>query len=221
MKYIRDIYTRYTVRIHEIAKFGVVGGIGFIVQLGVTDGVHLGLGIGALTAVIVGYVIATVVTFLGNRHWAFKHRQGKGLSHETLMFILLNVVGLGIQEAVVATVHYGLHLTDPLSYNVANVIGIGMGTIFRLWSYRKWVFLEVNEEPAEVAPTVLPVDLPVENAPAHPAPAYSHGLHAAGMHAAGARSDGRPSHGAGRHRAPENRQPDPETEEVYPQPSIG
>ena len=217
VKSIREIYANYAIRIHEIAKFGVVGGIGFVVQLGVTDAVHLGLGVGALTAVIVGYVVATVVTFLGNRHWAFKHRQGKGLSHETLLFILLNVVGLGIQEAVVATVHYGLHMTDPLSYNVANIIGIGLGTLFRLWSYRKWVFLEVNEEPAEVAPTVLPVDLPVEE---HSAPAYPHGVHAAAAPSA----DSRPSPAApGRHRAPEAQQPESqsEPEKVYPQPSIG
>ena len=167
MKYIRDTYARYAVRIHEIAKFGVVGGIGFFVQLGVTDAAHLGLGVGALSAVVVGYIVATVVTFLGNRHWAFKHRQGKGLGHETMLFVLLNVVGLGIQEAVVATVHYGLHMTDPLSYNVANIVGIGLGTLFRLWSYRKWVFLDVNEEPAEVAPTVLPHEMPPPAAP-HP-----------------------------------------------------
>ena len=215
VKYLRDAYARYAQRIHEIAKFGVVGGIGFVVQLGVTDAVHLGLGVGALTAVIVGYVVATVVTFLGNRHWAFKHRQGKGLSHETLMFIMLNVVGLGIQEAVVATVHYGLHMTDPLSYNVANIVGIGLGTLFRLWSYRKWVFLEVNEEPAEVAPTVLPAELPVEE---HSAPAHSHGVHSAGASSA----DSRPSQAApGRHRAPEDRQPENESEDISPQPSIG
>ena len=215
VKYLRDTYARYAQRIHEIAKFGVVGGIGFLVQLGITDAVHLGLGVGALTAVVVGYVVATVVTFLGNRHWAFKHRQGKGLSHETLMFVMLNVVGLGIQEAVVATVHYGLHMTDPLSYNVANIVGIGLGTLFRLWSYRKWVFLEVNEEPAEVAPTVLPAELPVEE---HSAPAYSHGVHAAGAPSADSQPS-RPS--AGRHRAPEARQPENESEEIYRQPSIG
>jgi len=215
VKYLRDTYARYAQRIHEIAKFGVVGGIGFVVQLGITDAVHLGLGVGALTAVIVGYVVATVVTFLGNRHWAFKHRQGKGLSHETLMFVMLNVVGLGIQEAVVATVHYGLHMTDPLSYNVANIVGIGLGTLFRLWSYRKWVFLEVNEEPAEVAPTVLPAELPVEE---HSAQAYSHGVHAAGAPSADSQPS-RPS--AGRHRAPEARQPENESEEIYRQPSIG
>ncbi len=244
MKYIRDTYARYAVRIHEIAKFGVVGGIGFFVQLGVTDAAHLGLGVGALTAVVVGYIVATVVTFLGNRHWAFKHRQGKGLGHETMLFVLLNVVGLGIQEAVVATVHYGLHMTDPLSYNVANIVGIGFGTLFRLWSYRKWVFLEVNEEPAEVAPTVLPHDMPPTSAPhpqgaqpsqayphgAQPAQAYPHGSYANGGYAQEASPNGahagavqatgpHGTHAPGRHRAGgETRNPEPEG--IYPQPSV-
>ena len=242
VKYIRDSYARYALRIHEIAKFGVVGGIGFVVQLGVTDAVHLGLGVGALTAVIVGYAVATVVTFLGNRHWAFKHRQGKGLHRETVTFVLLNMVGLGIQEAVVATVHYGLHMTDPLSYNVANVVGIGLGTLFRLWSYRKWVFLEVTGEPAEVAPTVLPTELPVEehSAGAHhsagktrphtrarstspgctPTGHTRNGAHANnGARTGGARTGG--AHAPGRHRATGANQAEPDTEDIYPQPSIG
>lgn len=234
VKYIRDTYARYAVRIHEIAKFGVVGGIGFFVQLGVTDGAHLGLGMGALTSVVIGYIVATVVTFLGNRHWAFKHRQGKGLGHETMLFVLLNVVGLGIQEAVVATVHYGLHMTDPLSYNVANIVGIGLGTLFRLWSYRKWVFLDVNEEPAEVAPTVLPHEMPPPSAPhphgAQPNQAYPNGSYANGSYANGASPNGahagamdatgpHGTHAPGRHRADgETRQPEPE--EIYPQPSV-
>jgi putative flippase GtrA len=149
VKYIRDIYARFALLIHEVAKFAVVGGIGFVVQLGVTDIAHLKLGIGPLTSILIGYVVATVVTFLGNRHWAFKHRKGSGLGRETVLFLLLNLVGLGIQEAVVAFVHYGLGMTDAVSYNLANIIGIGLGTLFRLWSYRKWVFLAVPEAPAE------------------------------------------------------------------------
>ena len=158
VKYIRDIYARFTVLIHEIAKFGIVGGIGFIVQLGVTDTLHTGFNVGPLKAVVVGYVIATVVTFLGNRHWAFRHRKGKGLGRETVLFFLLNVVGLAIQEAVVGLVHYGFGMTDTLSYNIANIFGIGLGTLFRLWSYRKFVFLAVppsaEVEEREPAPSV-------------------------------------------------------------------
>lgn len=149
VNYIRDSYARFTVLIHEVAKFAVVGGIGFFVQMGVTDLAHLKLGIGPLKAIFIGYVIATAVTFVGNRHWAFSHRKGKGLGRETVLFITMNVIGLAIQETVVGIVHYGFGLTDPVSYNVANIIGILLGTLFRLWSYRKWIFLAVPEAPAQ------------------------------------------------------------------------
>jgi putative flippase GtrA len=138
---IRDIYLRFQVLVHEVAKFGVVGAVGFVVQLGVQNVLHSGFGVGALTAVVMAYAVATVVTFVGNRHWAFKHRKGKGLGQEGMLFVLLNVVGIFIQVGIVAFVHYGLNMTDSLSYNAATIVGIGIGTLFRLFTYRKFVFL--------------------------------------------------------------------------------
>jgi len=138
---IRDTYIRFQLLVHEIAKFGVVGAVGFVVQLGVQNLMHSGFGVGPLTSIVIGYAIATVVTFVGNRHWAFKHRKGKGLGQEGVLFVLLNVVGIFIQVGVVAFVHYGLNMTDNLSYNVASIVGIGIGTLFRLYTYRRFVFL--------------------------------------------------------------------------------
>ena len=141
MSLIRDTYARFELLFHEVAKFGVVGAIGFVVQLGVQNALHSGAGVGPLTALVIAYVIATIVTFVGNRHWAFKHRKGKGLGQEGVLFILLNVVGIFIQVGIVAFVHYGMHMTDNLSYNVATIVGIGIATLFRLYTYRKFVFL--------------------------------------------------------------------------------
>ena len=141
MSLIRDTYFRFQLLVHEIAKFGIVGAVGFVVQLSVQNALHSGAGVGPLTAVVIAYAVATVVTFVGNRHWAFKHRKGKGLGQEGTLFVLLNVVGIFIQVGIVAFVHYGLHMTDNLSYNVATIIGIGIGTLFRLYTYRRFVFL--------------------------------------------------------------------------------
>jgi putative flippase GtrA len=137
---IRDIYLRFQVLVHEVAKFGVVGGIGFVVQLSVQNALHSGAGVGAITSVVIGYIVATVVTFVGNRHWTFKHRRGKGLRHETITFVLLNVVGIVIQVGIVDIAYYGMGYKDGLSYNIATIIGIGLATMFRLYAYRKFVF---------------------------------------------------------------------------------
>jgi putative flippase GtrA len=50
------------------------------------------------------------------------------------------VVGIFIQVGIVDLVVHGMGHTDRLSYNIATIIGIGIGTIFRLLTYRKFVF---------------------------------------------------------------------------------
>jgi putative flippase GtrA len=139
---IRDTYLQFQVLVHEVAKFGVVGAAGFVVQLGVQNALHSGAGLGPQTALVLAYVLATVVTFLGNRHWAFRHRKGKGLRHESVTFVVLNCVGIVIQLGIVDIAFYGMNYRDGLSYNIATVIGIGLATMFRLYAYRKFVFLE-------------------------------------------------------------------------------
>ena len=50
--------------------------------------------------------------------------------------------------------HYLLDFTSRLADNIAaNVIGLGLGTAFRFWSYRRWVFPELLPEAA--APEAL------------------------------------------------------------------
>ena len=139
MSLIRDIYLRFQVLIHEVAKFGVVGAMGFVVQLGVQN--VLFTKAGPLTALVIGYAVATVVTFVGNRYWTFRHRKGKGIAHESALFVMLNVIGIFIQIGVVALVVHGMGFSDRLSYNIATIIGIGIGTMFRLYTYRRFVFL--------------------------------------------------------------------------------
>ena len=92
-------------------------------------------------------IVATVFAFFGNKLWAFRHRTGSHLGRESVLFFVFNGIGLLIQLAFVAAVHYGLGLTDTLSYNVANIIGIGVATIFRLYCYRRWVFLAADDTP--------------------------------------------------------------------------
>ena len=40
-----------------------------------------------------------------------------------------------------------LGLTDQFSLNVALPIGIALGTLFRFWSYRKWVWAAKTQDP--------------------------------------------------------------------------
>jgi putative flippase GtrA len=135
------IYERFRQQIHEGAKFGIVGLAGVVVVLVGADALHFDLGLGKFTALTVATVVATVLTFLGNRYWSFRHRQGSGARTETVMFFVLNGVGLAIQYACLGLVTDVMGMSGRLWYSVANLIGIGLGTLFRFWSYRKWIWV--------------------------------------------------------------------------------
>jgi len=137
---IRDLYVRFRVLVHEIAKFGVVGALAFVITVVGANVLHSGLKMGPLTSAAIATIVATVFSFVGNKYWTFKHRKGNGLGRESLLFFFFNGIGLLIQLAFVAAVHYGLGLTSTFWYNVGNITGIIVATIFRLYTYRRWVF---------------------------------------------------------------------------------
>jgi putative flippase GtrA len=132
---------RFAELIPELAKFGVVGLIGAIVDLGGAAYLHGVVGIEAMVAKGLSITAATVITYLGSRFWTFRHRANQALLREGALFVALNIVGLAIAECVIALVTYGFGLKGTLAYNAASVAGTGLGTIFRYFSYKKWVFL--------------------------------------------------------------------------------
>jgi hypothetical protein len=81
------------------------------------------------------------VAYIGNRYWSFKHRERTSVPREGLLFFVLNAIGLLIQDAVVAFNSYVLHLEHhKLAEFLALNTGIAIATVFRFWSYRKFVW---------------------------------------------------------------------------------
>ena len=141
MPRLADLRQRLTEVIPELARFGVVGATGAIIDLGGAAYLHGALGIGPLSAKALSITVATLVTYLGSRFWTFRHRVNQAVLREGTLFVALNIVGLAIAECVIALVTYGLDMKGALAYNAASVVGTGLGTIFRYFSYKKWVFL--------------------------------------------------------------------------------
>jgi putative flippase GtrA len=132
---------RFAELIPELAKFGIVGAIGSVIDLGGAAYLHGGVGVGPMVSKAVSITAATVFTYLGSRFWTFRHRVNQALLREGTLFAALNVIGLAIAECVIAFTTYGLGLKSVLAYNAASLFGTGLGTIFRYFSYKKWVFL--------------------------------------------------------------------------------
>jgi len=144
----------------EMVKFGAVGAVAFLVDVGTFNLLRFGLfGVEGplegkpLTAKACSAFIATIVAWLGNRYWTFRRRRRAARRREFVLFLVMNALGLGIALACLGISHYVLGFTSPLADNIAgNVIGLGLGTLFRFWTYKTFVFThELAEEAREVA----------------------------------------------------------------------
>ena len=177
-----ELYSRYRHLVPELLKFCVVGGLGAVIDLGGAAVLHGKFHVEGLEAKAISTIIATVLTYLGSRFWTFKHRENQALGREVAIFVVLNVIGLLIAEAVIAIVTYGLGLHSQLEYNAASVFGTGLATIFRYLAYRQWVFTAPAEESA-LAPTAAEAEPIPDYPPWDLDPAYAAAAAATG-HAA-------------------------------------
>jgi putative flippase GtrA len=148
---------RLQVLVRELSKFGVVGGISFMIDLAIFN-VLLRSGTETLVAKTISTVIATTVAFLGNRFWTWRHREHQHVGKQYGMFFFLNAVGLGIGLACLAISHYGLGqiwpaLRSQLADNISGqLVGTAVGTLFRFWSYRRFVFRDTAVAAPEADP---------------------------------------------------------------------
>lgn len=126
----------------ELAKFGAVGGVAFIVD----SAIFLWLITGPMEdshvkARIIAGGVATLFSWVGNRYWTFRHQRTKTRVRELLLFIVMNLIGMGIQAACVFLSFYGLGLTSAAaSFVSGNIIGLGFAMCFRFVAYKFWVF---------------------------------------------------------------------------------
>jgi putative flippase GtrA len=141
--FVRRLLDGWRKVIHEFTKFGIIGAINTALDYAIFNALY---SIGPLKAQCVATAIAATSSYFMNRHWTFRHRARSGLRREYVLFFAFNLIGLGIALAVLAITKYGLGYHSQVAGNVAKTIGLVLGTLFRFWSYRKWVFLHPEDK---------------------------------------------------------------------------
>lgn len=134
----------------ETLKFLVVGGTCFVVAVVINYSLKLSiLGDKPVTAWTIANIVATVLSYVLNREWAFNARGGRERRHEAALFFAANAIGIGVSDIPLWIARYVFDLQTPhVSLIVQEISDFGFGIIagtlagmvFRLWAYRKWVF---------------------------------------------------------------------------------
>jgi putative flippase GtrA len=139
-EYIR---TSWRILLKELAAFGVIGALAFAIDIGIFTWLapH-----GALKAKAISTAVSTTFAYFGNRHLSFSHRARTSIGRETTFFFGINLITLIFSELVIALFVYPLgyaHGSGMVFF--INLVTIGIGTIFRFWSYKRFVFLHPDK----------------------------------------------------------------------------
>ncbi|MCF8590286.1 GtrA family protein [Gordonia sp. HY366] len=145
---------RLVMKHSELIKFAIVGGTTFVID----TAIYYMLAFTVLeqkpvVARIISGVVATILSYILNREWAFKNRGGRERHHEALLFFLISGVAVLLTAAPLWLANNvfgmrenlaGLELA-VLDFLLAFIIGNLFGMAFRFWALRRFAF--PDEEP--------------------------------------------------------------------------
>lgn len=133
----------------ELAKFGVVGGVAFIIDNGLYWWLLTGpMAQSEVKGRLVSASVATLFAWVANRYWTFRHRRRHNAARELVMFVVVNVVGMVISAGCVWIAKYPFDISDRLTLFVAGIVGTVAATAVRFIAYRFWVFAsELDADP--------------------------------------------------------------------------
>ncbi|MDM7990525.1 GtrA family protein [Arthrobacter sp. zg-Y877] len=134
----------------EVAKFGTVGALAFVIDNGLTLFLMHGPMSGSeVKARFVGAVVATMFSWVANRYWTFRRRRSvDNVGRELGLFLLINGVGIVISTGFTWVARYPMGIEDKNMLFLAGVLGIVVATVLRFFAYRFWVFnAELDQEP--------------------------------------------------------------------------
>ena len=119
----------------QLIKFGLVGGSGYLVNLGVFAVLSSNLGVHHLIAAIGAFCVAVSSNFFWNRHWTFAAGDGHP-GFQAARFFAVSIAALGINLAVLELLVAGTSLGEL----TAQAIAVAVAMPFNFLGNKLWTF---------------------------------------------------------------------------------
>lgn len=120
----------------QIMKFGIVGVIATVIDFGVMNILYYGLGLNILIANTAGFVISLIFNYLASMKYVFAHKEDMSRRREFVIFVVLSVIGLVLNDGIVLALKGGL----GLEANIAKVCATALVMVYNFITRK--VFLE-------------------------------------------------------------------------------
>ncbi len=126
--------------IAQLMKFGVVGVIAFIIDYGLmvilTELLHMNY----LISATLSFTVSVIFNYLASMRYVFRHKEGMSRTREFIIFVVLSVIGLGINDLIM---WLGTGI-GGVSYLITKLVATFIVMVWNFVTRKK--FLDAGEE---------------------------------------------------------------------------
>lgn len=140
--------------IYQVAKFVLVGGLNFLIDMGILNFLVFYTGIAAGLAQSgfkgVSFFAAVINSYFWNKFWTFKRESSESVGKEFLQFIIVSVIGFGINLGVN---YVAVNMITPLGgiqeKTWAQVGALAAAVVALFWNFIGYKFLVFEQKSKE------------------------------------------------------------------------
>ena len=126
--------------IAQFAKFGVVGVIAFFIDYGLLVLLTEVFGVNYLISATISFVVSVAFNYAASMRYVFTHKEGMSRQREFIIFIVLSVIGLGINDLMM---WLGVDFLG-ISYLLVKIIAT---VVVAVWNFiTRKIFLDGGDE---------------------------------------------------------------------------
>lgn len=119
----------------QFAKFGIVGIIAFVIDYGLMVLLTEAFGINYLISATISFTVSVIFNYVASMRYVFTHKEGMSRRREFIIFVVLSVIGLGLNNALM---WLGTGLLG-ISYLITKLAATAVVTIYNFVTRKKFL----------------------------------------------------------------------------------
>lgn len=124
--------------IEQFLKFGVVGAIAFVIDYGILMLLSQVVGWDPVPSSAVSFTVSVVFNYLVSMRYVFTRREDLSRRREFAIFVILSVIGLGINSVCIWAGTQALG-DGAVAVTATKVVATVVVALWNFWSRKRWL----------------------------------------------------------------------------------
>lgn len=121
--------------VQQFMKFGVVGVVAFVIDYGLMVALTELAGVEYLISATISFTVSVVFNYLASMRYVFTHKEGLSRRREFAIFVVLSVIGLGINDLLM---FLGTSLLG-ISYLITKIVATAVVMVYNFATRKRFL----------------------------------------------------------------------------------